>query len=59
MFKIKLFQGIAIYYTTDSGNFLYFWINKTIEIKMKQGKLLFQQFFQKNTVLPRMREAQG
>jgi len=26
---------------------------------MKQGKLLFQQFFQKNTVLPRMREAQG
>jgi len=26
---------------------------------MKQGKLLFQQFFQKNTVLPRLREAQG
>jgi len=26
---------------------------------MKQGKLLFQQFFQKNTVLPKLREAQG
>jgi len=26
---------------------------------MKQGKWLFQQFFQKNTVLPRLREAQG